>query len=64
MSTTVSLRESEETFIREMRSYVVTLKQQQKESRYLARKEAKSALIRTGVLTEEGKEKEKIVTWE
>lgn len=64
MSTTVSLRESEETFIREMRSYVMTLKQQQKKSEYLARKEAKSALIRTGVLTEEGKEKEKIVTWE
>ncbi|OUP25324.1 hypothetical protein B5F27_15990 [Faecalibacterium sp. An192] len=64
MSTTVSLRESEETFIREMRSYVMTLKQQQKKSGYLARKEAKSALIRTGVLTEEGKEKEKIVTWE
>ena len=64
MSTTVSLRESEEVFVREMSHYVTTLKLQQQKSRYRAQEEAKSALIRTGVLTEEGEEKEKIVTWE
>ena len=64
MPTTVSLRESEEVFIREMNSYIEVLKKQQQLSKAIARKNAKIALIRTGVLTEDGKEKEKIVTWE
>lgn len=62
--TTVSLRESEEVFIREMIAYVEKLKLQQKNCKHEARREAKVALIRTGVLTEDGKAKEKIVTWE
>ena len=60
MTTTVSLRESEEVFIKEMTSYIEVLKKQKK----LSKTDAKIALIRTGVLTEDGKEKEKIVTWE
>lgn len=60
MPTTVSLRESEEVFIKEMTSYIEVLKKQKK----LSKTDAKIALIRTGVLTEDGKEKEKIVTWE
>lgn len=64
MQTTVSLRESEEVFIREMNSYIEVLKKQQLLSKKTARKNARIALIRTGVLTEDGKEKEKIVTWE
>ena len=64
MPTTVSLRESEEVFIREMNSHIEVLKKQQQLSKAIARKNAKIALIRTGVLTEDGKEKEKIVTWE
>lgn len=64
MPTTVSLRESEEVFIREMNSYIEVLRKQQQLSKNTARKNARIALIRTGVLTEDGKEKEKIVTWE
>ena len=60
MTTTVSLRESEEVFIKEMTSYIEVLKKQKK----LSKTDAKIALIRTGVLTEDGKEKEKIVIWE
>ena len=50
MTTTVSLRESEEVFIREMNSYIEVLKKQQQLSKAIARKNAKIALIRTGVL--------------
>lgn len=60
----VSLRENEKTFIREMNAYINELRRKQECSKKEAKREARTALIRTGVLTVEGKEKDKIVTWE
>lgn len=64
MSTAVKLRAAEVEFIKEMDNYVLRLKKQQIESSENAYNEAKSALLRTGVITKSGKTKKKIVSWE
>lgn len=64
MSTAFKLRAAEVEFIKEMDDFVVKLKKQQVESSETAYIEAKSALLRTGVVTKSGKTKKRIVTWE
>ena len=64
MSTAVKLRAAEVKFINEMDNYVLKLKKQRLESRDTAYKEAKTALLRTGVVTKSGKPKKRIVSWE
>lgn len=54
---------STESYIIELRQFVNGLKMQSP-SDPVAKREAKEALIRTGVLTKKGKKKKKIVSWE
>ena len=64
MSTAVKLREDEFVFAYELRDYVLSLKEEYENSPEKARDAARKALIRTGVMSEEGTTKEKIVSWE
>lgn len=64
VSTAVKLREDELVFANELRDYVLSLKEEYKDSPDKARDAAKEALIRTGVMSEDGVAKEKIVSWE
>lgn len=64
MSTAVKLHASEGKYLDEMETYIVKLKNMRHDSTEDAYKEAKKALLRTGVVTRSGKIKEKIVSWE
>lgn len=64
MSTAVKLREDELIFANELRDYVLSLKEEYKTSPDKARDAAREALIRTGVMSEDGVAKKKIVSWE
>ena len=61
MTTAVKLQQSDKEYIEGMKRYLEELKQQPPEQ---AKDEAKKALIRTGVLTRNGKPKKTIVSWE
>lgn len=64
MKLAAELRRNDEKYIREMQQYVERLKAQGGEDRTTASKDARNALVRTGVLTQNGRAKKKIVTWE
>ncbi len=64
MNTAIKLQSAEVEFIKEMDNYIKKLKEQQTNSKETAYKEARDALFRTGVANENGKPKNKIVTWE
>lgn len=54
----------EDFLVVEMKKYIQELMAQGEKRPGQAKKEAIEALRRTGVLTEDGEEKEKIVSWE
>lgn len=58
---TATIRQNDLEIIEGMKKYIEYLKKLPKEE---AKIKAKEALIRTGVLTEDGEEKESIVSWE
>lgn len=64
MSTAVKFREDELVFANGLRDYVLSLKENYEKSPDEARNAAREALIRTGVMSEDGETKEKIVSWE
>ena len=64
MSTAVRYIEDDMTFARGMSEYIAELKKQQKSSPEKSQKDARDALRRTGVTTEKGVTKDKIVSWE
>lgn len=64
MKGAVKLRRNDEDVARLMELYIATLKKEAERDPKLARRRAKRALIRTGVLTPDGKPKKKIVSWE
>lgn len=55
---------NEAVISRAMQLYIDEIKREAIQNPELARKKAKMALIRTGVLTPDGKPKKKIVSWE
>ena len=64
VSTAVKLREADTEIIGKMDCYITKLRKQQQEVPDAAYREAKKALIRTGVATKQGNTKPKIVSWE
>ena len=64
MITAVKLQEEENALTLKLAAYLERLKEQERESREQAILDAKAALKRTGVTDNNGKTKEKIVTWE
>lgn len=64
MNTTVKLQTTDEELIKAMGKYVCNLKKQQNRPSEKMYNEAKSALVRTGVVTKRGKTKKRIVSWE
>lgn len=64
MKPAVLLREDETVYIREMDLYIAKLRKQLDSSKIKAREDARQALLRTGVITNDGKTKENIVSWE
>ncbi len=64
MSTAIKLRACEGKYLDELETYIVKLKDMKHDSTEEAYKEAKKALLRTGVVTRSGKIKKKIVSWE
>ncbi len=64
MSTATKIRKDEYEYAAQMKEYVDSLKKQMVQNPIQAKKEAKSALVRTGVLNSNGKTKKKIVSWE
>lgn len=64
MSTAVKLRASESKYLDELEAYIVKLKGMKHNSADDAYREAKEALLRTGVVTKSGRIKKKIVSWE
>lgn len=61
MDTIAKLQIDDQAFIKGMAEYLQKLKALPQE---MARQEAREALIRTGVLTKDGKSKKSIVSWE
>lgn len=61
MSTAVLLQEKQRKYLEEMDSFIAQL---QKDASQEAKEEAVLALKRTGVITKNGKQKKKIVSWE
>ena len=64
MPTAVKIINDERIYAQQMRAYVEKLEEQAKHSKEDAKKEAKKALIATGVINENGSSKTKIVSWE
>lgn len=64
MSTATKLIEDEMVFAQEMQRYIEKLEKQSRECTKEAKKDARAALERTGVITKSGKTKKKIVSWE
>lgn len=61
MSTMIALQADDEKMLEKMSQYIRTLQEQPPKT---ARKEAKKALIRTGVINKSGRPKDSIVSWE
>ena len=61
MSTAVLLKETKDKYLQEMDKYIMHLQAQPLD---VAKQEAIRALKRTGVMTSNGKQKKKIVSWE
>ena len=59
-----SQKQYEERYLKDMKDYVNALKKRMKDSDNKTYEEAKDALIRTGVMTKNGRPKKKIVNWE
>lgn len=57
-------RYPDEGYVEAMDYFITKLKKQKEISINSARKDAKEALIRTGVATKNGKTKNKIVSWD
>lgn len=64
MPTAVKIINDERIYAQQMKAYVEKLEEQAKYSKEDAKKEAKEALIATGVINENGSSKTKIVSWE
>lgn len=64
MPTAVKIINDERIYAQKMKAYVEKLEEQAKCSKEDAKKEAKEALIATGVINENGSSKTKIVSWE
>jgi len=64
MYATSVLREDEKTFMEAISLYIEELQKQIEHDPKAAKREAREALIRTGVLTSKGKNKDVIVSWE
>lgn len=64
MNTAAKLRDDEYTFAVEFRDYIESLICRRDQSNEAFFFESKEALVRTGVLSLDGKAKDKIVTWE
>ena len=64
VNTAVKLRKEEYAFAIEFKEYVDSITCRQKQSRESYFIEAREALVRTGVISVDGKAKEKIVSWE
>ncbi len=63
MLATVKYFTQEDPLTRELKIYIQELIERESRNPVEVRKEAIEALKRTGVLTEDGKRKEKIVSW-
>lgn len=61
MEAAIRFQNDDQKMIQEMAAYIKKLKAQPRET---AKKEAKEALIRTGITTKDGKLKDSIVSWE
>lgn len=64
MSTAMKIRRDEFEYATQMRGYVDNLRKQVAQNPAQAKKDARSALVRTGVLSSNGRIKKKIVSWE
>lgn len=64
MTTAAKIHEDENAFARDMGSYIKQLRQRWEESPETAYREASESLRRSGVADENGKVKDKIVSWE
>ena len=64
MRNAIILRQSEMEITKAMEGYVVAVKTDVAKNPEKARKEARKALVRTGVMTTKGSLKKKIVSWE
>lgn len=64
MSTAMKIRRDEFEYAAQMRGYVDRLRKQVAQNPTQAKKDARSALVRTGVLSSNGRSKKKIVSWE
>lgn len=64
MNTAAKLRDDEYAFATEFEAYIESLIRKRDQSREEFANESRTALVRTGVLNDDGKAKDKIVTWE
>lgn len=64
MPTALKIIEDEKAFSRGMEEYLKKLQKQAEKSKTQAKKDAIKALKKTGVIDENGKAKERIVSWE
>lgn len=64
MNTAVRLLEEEKTFTEMINRYIREMQTKKQKNPEKAQKEAKEILVRTGVATESGETKDKIVSWE